>query len=125
MVFVPGPISTTEQLRLISPVEVKVSMAADEASMGEIDVFQKQLTHLVLIFPLSRTILVPSFQLINSFNLFIHLGRSPVLLRLILVWVGERLLGDRELLILKSKGSIFSFLASISKILSIQKVRAV
>lgn len=125
MVFVPGPISTTEQLRLISPVEVKVSMAADEASMGEIDVFQKQLTPLVLIFPLSRTILVPSFQLINSFNLFIHLGRSPVLLRLILVWVGERLLGDRELLILKSKGSIFSFLASISKILSIQKVRAV
>lgn len=108
MVFVPGPISTTEQLRLISPVEVKVSMAADEASMGEIDVFQKQLTPLVLIFPLSRTILVPSFQLINSFNLFIHLGRSPVLLRLILVWVGERLLGDRELLILKSKGSIFS-----------------
>ncbi|MPM70347.1 hypothetical protein SDC9_117302 [bioreactor metagenome] len=68
VVFIPGPHSTTPLFMLILPSVLNVRNTPDTASVGESDVFQKQLIPFALILLFPKSILAPSFQFIDSFN---------------------------------------------------------
>ncbi|KAF5065876.1 hypothetical protein DSECCO2_269660 [anaerobic digester metagenome] len=103
------------------PSELKVNKTPEDASVGETDVFQKQLMPLVLTFPLSSSILFPSCQFMICLSFSKHKTRSPVLLLVIFTCVGEVEPTVIALITLNWIGSIFNFNANLSNILSKQK----